>query len=999
MRIACVATTPLPARAANTIQTVRMAAAFQTAGHDVVVLAPDRVDREPGIDDVHAFYGVPSSLRIEALPWEPSLAGAGFALRAALAARSAGADLIYARYVPAATVAAFAFGIPAIVELHHGGYLPGTRASAWLRLLLRSSRLRHIVTVSGALRDAYRDAWRIPPDRIRTVPNGADELPRSPPRRDADRLVVGYTGHLYPGKGIELVVEIARLCPWAELQIVGGAEADLDRWRAPLDALENVVLSGFVAPSESAEHRRSIDVAIAPYGRRVAVAGGGDDAPYMCPLKVVEYMAAGLPIVATDLPALRALVVDGESALLVPADEPAAWAAALGRLRDDPALRARLGAGALAAFRARHRLAERPGRVLDPAPSRPSASARRPRGVLARGAARASPRPAPEGELPTLIYIAGQSHSGSTLLDSLLGAHGAVLGAGELKQLDAADPARAGLGDTPCPCGAPRKLACPLWRRVDASLAAAGAPRLLELELQAADPERFARDNLAVLRALRAASGRPFIVDSSKDAARLRRLLALPALVVVPVHIVRHGAAVVFSNLRKGRPPLRSSVRHVGGAIALAEALAACPHLEVAYERLAAAPGPVLASVMQHVGLEIEPDQLDWASREQHQIAGNRMRFGSSSSIRVDERWRTEMPLLLRAAATLLTAPSRLPAASLATLGRLVTRLAGGRRTARRPRPASRAAIPASPRSEARGLVDIVIPTFESARWIATAIESALAQGPVVGRVIVVDDGSTDETASVLDRFEGRCVVIRQKNAGTSAARNTGAAAGHAPWLLFLDADDTLLRGAVAALLAEAERSGAGVVHGQSRSVPSGRLRDGDAIVGRPPETARRCFWRALARTPGCVLVRRSAFDAAGGFDPRLRTAEDRDLWMRVAALEPIGAIDRVVIEKRDLPTSNLATSRTSHAAIVLELQLRYPRWCRERGIDPSFLATTPGAVLDRKLDVELRARRLRAVAALLGVAARHRLRTPLSRSLGIVLDPVRSPSSGGWLS
>ena len=107
-------------------------------------------------------------------------------------------------------------------------------------------------------------------------------------------------------------------------------------------------------PAETERLCLAFDVMLAPYQAEVRIAGGGETAAWMSPLKVFGYMAAAKPIVCSDLPVLREVVEDGRNGLLVQAEDPDAWAAALRRLLEDKELRERLSATAFADFLARH---------------------------------------------------------------------------------------------------------------------------------------------------------------------------------------------------------------------------------------------------------------------------------------------------------------------------------------------------------------------------------------------------------------------------------------------------------------------------------------------------------------------------------------------------------------------------------------------------------------------------------------------------------------------
>ncbi|KAF5042284.1 Glycosyl transferase family 2 [anaerobic digester metagenome] len=189
-------------------------------------------------------------------------------------------------------------------------------------------------------------------------------------------------------------------------------------------------------------------------------------------------------------------------------------------------------------------------------------------------------------------------------------------------------------------------------------------------------------------------------------------------------------------------------------------------------------------------------------------------------------------------------------------------------------------------------LISVVIATYNYARFLPAAITSALAQAPVPLEVIVVDDGSTDETGGVLERFSEHIEIIRQENHGLSAARNAGLARANGRHVVFLDADDLLpdgvLRSQAAMLEACPERT-----MSVCRNFFFETL---DAVTGRPRPTGEwRLFRDALdvhlchfnIAPPHAFLVRREAVERCGGFDTGLGACEDYALWFRLAAAGP----------------------------------------------------------------------------------------------------------------
>jgi glycosyltransferase involved in cell wall biosynthesis len=184
--------------------------------------------------------------------------------------------------------------------------------------------------------------------------------------------------------------------------------------------------------------------------------------------------------------------------------------------------------------------------------------------------------------------------------------------------------------------------------------------------------------------------------------------------------------------------------------------------------------------------------------------------------------------------------------------------------------------------------VSIVIPCYQQAHFLPDAIESALGQAYSPREVIVVDDGATDTTVEVAAGYpDVRC--LRQANQGLAAARNAGLHAGHGEYVVFLDADDRLLPGALEAGAAalEAHPTAAFAVGRHRRISADGvplptplrpRVRD-DFYAS----LVRRC-WMGVAE----VMYRRCAVIAVGGFDRRLRYAEDYDLYLRLTRRYPI---------------------------------------------------------------------------------------------------------------
>jgi glycosyltransferase involved in cell wall biosynthesis len=225
--------------------------------------------------------------------------------------------------------------------------------------------------------------------------------------------------------------------------------------------------------------------------------------------------------------------------------------------------------------------------------------------------------------------------------------------------------------------------------------------------------------------------------------------------------------------------------------------------------------------------------------------------------------------------------------------------------------------------------VSVVIPCYNQGRFLAEAIASAGAQQGLVSEIVVVDDGSTDETSAVATR-DGSVRYVREERRGLSEARNSGWRASSGDYVIFLDADDRLLPGAAATGLETFSRwPQAAFVFGHYELIdergavlPTWRelrvaddrtFRTGDfelflpdgRSAGRSPQPRRVSdhYTAMLRRNYICmhaaVVYRRAVLEETGGFDPRLSALEDYELYLRVTRTHPVACHDEVVAQYR----------------------------------------------------------------------------------------------------
>ncbi|AMB44409.1 glycosyltransferase [Methylobacterium sp. AMS5] len=271
-------------------------------------------------------------------------------------------------------------------------------------------------------------------------------------------------------------------------------------------------------------------------------------------------------------------------------------------------------------------------------------------------------------------------------------------------------------------------------------------------------------------------------------------------------------------------------------------------------------------------------------------------------------------------------------------------------------------------------MISVVIPVKNGARFIRSALDSVLGQGEVVAQVVVVDDGSTDETCAVVAGLVDRRIklVVNAGKPGPSGGRNTGGACATGDWLYFVDADDLLRPNALTALLAAASAyPDAGVVYGDYGRInetgqPVGRrgalraLRSLRTVPNKPSGDVLREALAGNFMIVGAPIIRREVFQAVGGFNETIRYCEDWEAWCRIAAMARFHYVaGLVVLDYR------MHDSSAMHRRVLTLADFR-------ASLDAIF--SDPG-IARRVAGPELLQLRRRAEAHLLGYIATEALR------------------------
>lgn len=376
MRILYLADIRFPLERANGIQSMATCHALAARGHQVTLAV--RPDSHTPARDPFVFYGVPRvpGLQVEIAPITgPALSRRVGYLTFAVG-RSMGRgrqDLVFTRdlglaslllRLPAALrppVIYEAHGIAAEIAAALPAMLTGAPTASPAKLRRLARREAHVwsgadgyVTITDGLRQDLEQRLGARP-RIAVVPDGAwlpdpnrlsDQEDRAKRADDHRAFTIGYAGHLYPWKGVDLVIEAVAALPDTQGLIIGGhdREPDLARvktFAASLNCALRVTFTGLIPPAEVAARLGEADVLALPNPASAI------SSTFTSPLKLFEYMASGRPIVASNLPSLREVLRDGENALLVEPGNPQTLTAGIARIRDEAGLGDRLARQAM----------------------------------------------------------------------------------------------------------------------------------------------------------------------------------------------------------------------------------------------------------------------------------------------------------------------------------------------------------------------------------------------------------------------------------------------------------------------------------------------------------------------------------------------------------------------------------------------------------------------------------------------------------------------------
>ena len=341
----------LPSQAANSVNVMKMANAFANLGHEVILIA---IDGDKSIDSSELFekYGVKNHFKIIRTTYPKVKFGWiiwGFRMLSIIVKTKP--DLIFSRDSFGAFLSAL-IGYNVFFEVHGA---PHGRDKILYKFLFPLKRIKKIVVISISLRDYLCKRFSID-NKIIIAPDAVDESWITKDKnvigykeqlgyRKKDFLI-GYTGSLYKGRGIELIMELAKIFSSDEFLIIGGPSKEREDFveQAKIFELNNISFNKYVPHALLPNYLFICDILLMPYQRKLRTANNGPNtSKFMSPLKMFEYMATGKPIIASNLDVIKEILEDERNSLLVEPDNVSEWCNAINKLKSDSNLAYSIG--------------------------------------------------------------------------------------------------------------------------------------------------------------------------------------------------------------------------------------------------------------------------------------------------------------------------------------------------------------------------------------------------------------------------------------------------------------------------------------------------------------------------------------------------------------------------------------------------------------------------------------------------------------------------------
>lgn len=337
MKVVYISTSIFPSTQANNVHVTSMCNAIFEAGNEVTLIAYylENYDIDSVRRSIYSDYNLNRDIGVELVVRKNSFGSIYFSgLEISKLVSTIGPNTIIARNLTAAYFSR-KYCENIFLELHqpiNSGL--GLQSYLLNKLSLRKNFIGLIV-ISNPLKEIFINSG-LSKNRIFVLPDGAS-VPEKEVSIDSiiasDRLKVGYFGSLYLGRGVELILELARLLPEMDFYIYGGSLVQLEALNSKNYNLDNLNFIGHIAFTKVSKEMQRMHVLLAPYQRQVGLASGNlTTESWMSPLKIFEYMSVERAIVCSNIPVLQEVLIDGVNCILCSPEDINGWYLTLKKL-------------------------------------------------------------------------------------------------------------------------------------------------------------------------------------------------------------------------------------------------------------------------------------------------------------------------------------------------------------------------------------------------------------------------------------------------------------------------------------------------------------------------------------------------------------------------------------------------------------------------------------------------------------------------------------------
>jgi glycosyltransferase involved in cell wall biosynthesis len=333
-----ITTSEIPSLKANSVQSIAMANSFSRNGFKVSFLSKKKKNKIDNLNfkiSVHRFYFF-SGKFMDFL----------FSLFLVFYSKLKKANLIFSRNIYVIFFSII-FNIDCILELHKP-YVNKKKISFYLlKFIFKKNKLLKIIYISNGLKKIYHNSGFLNYNNKEIVlHDGSDYSIFFKTNTLYKKFSIGYAGSFQKGRGIEIIKKLSFFFPDVEFNIAGGFPENENYYRKYFQKYNNIKYAGFVKNRDINSFLRKNTFLIAPYEKKVFVDRINNTSEYMSPLKIFEYMNAERPIIASNLPVLREVLVNGKNCLLCNPEKIFTWVNAIRKLQSNPLLCRALSASA-----------------------------------------------------------------------------------------------------------------------------------------------------------------------------------------------------------------------------------------------------------------------------------------------------------------------------------------------------------------------------------------------------------------------------------------------------------------------------------------------------------------------------------------------------------------------------------------------------------------------------------------------------------------------------